>query len=67
MVLTEYMWECICGYKEYGEEEPEECVQCKSTDSFMISGNMTDETESDETDNFLPSSVQKSKSRRMPR
>ena len=30
-----YVWECECGYIEYGEDASEECPKCHAIDSFV--------------------------------
>ena len=33
--ITGFMWECMCGQLERGEEAPEECTDCGKLDQFM--------------------------------
>ena len=28
------LWECVCGFSEYSNSSPEECLKCGKLDSF---------------------------------
>ncbi len=42
------MWECECGFVEYGGHPPRECSKCWKTDSFEeVPENMREEVDRD--------------------
>lgn len=35
MAKDAFMWECECGYTDFGQYPPEECPDCQGLDSFL--------------------------------
>ena len=42
------LWECVCGFAEYGDITPEECSKCGKLDSFeQVPEELLEEREKD--------------------
>ena len=66
MSIAGFMWECKCGYVDYGEESPEECPDCLSLESFTkLPEELIDEREKDMSEDLDLMSVKKNKLKRI--
>ncbi len=62
MSMAGFMWECKCGFVDYGEESPEECPDCLSLDSFTkLPEELIDEREKDMSEDIDLMSVKNNK------